>query len=288
MRLRTLFALTVVLVLAMTGIAAAQEAGEGMLVFEHDISGRGPVAVGVSDPTDPDAGAFLGVVEEGGEARTTLRAGTHYVLAVAPPDALDEPLAVTEELTIVENGFHVVTASGAGEAIRFEVFNGPTPPPPGPTGDLLVQHRTSSAQTFAVTIIDPSGLTSLSDLFELPPGEAVRYDNLRAVPHRLEVADLQGTLLAEIDDLPIVAGETTVVTVLADGDGIRLTVSGEGATPAPTPSPATIRTPSRIETGAGGSAPEQGGLPAAALLALGLLASASALVALPARSSRTR
>jgi len=76
MRLRTLFALTVMLVLAMAGTAAAQEAGEGILVFQHDITGSGPVAVGVSDPAVADSGARLGIIEEGGQARTTLRAGT--------------------------------------------------------------------------------------------------------------------------------------------------------------------------------------------------------------------
>jgi len=57
---------------------------------------------------------------------------------VAPPDAWDEPLGFSQDLTITDGGFHVVTASGEGDAIRFEVTGEPTPPPAGPTGALVV------------------------------------------------------------------------------------------------------------------------------------------------------
>jgi len=94
-----------------------------------------------------------------------------------------------------------------------------------------------------------------------------------------------------------------VVTIVAYQSGIDIEVTGPGPLPGPHPSPTPtssspspsasatpteVRTPSRIDTGAGGAAPDTRGLPSAALVASALTAGAMALVARSARSVRRR
>jgi hypothetical protein len=286
MRFRTLLALTVMLVLGMAGTAAAYTPGTAEVMFIHEVTGLGPAAVGISNPTDPDAGAHLGVVHELGDARTTLPAGSGYVLAVTPPDALDEPLAVTEPLELVAGNRYVVRAFPQGDGIGLDVYLSD----PLEAGNIRIEHRTGRSETLLVTIRGEAYGQGL----ELQPGEVEDLTGLVNGRYGVDVnADDDGRSLAAIDHLPVAAGQWTVITIVADGSGIDLQVTGPGslpasATPSPSPSPTAIRTPSRIETGAGGAAADTGGLPGAALVALGLLAGAGALVALSARSRRMR
>jgi hypothetical protein len=287
MRFRTLLALTVMLVLGTAGTAMAQTPGTAEVVFIHEVTGLGPVAVGISNPSDPEAGAHLGVVEELHDARTTLPAGTGYVLAVTPPDALDEPLAVTEPLELVAGNRYVVLANGTPDAIGFDVYLSD----PIQGGNVRIEHRTGRSEILRVNL--RSGET-YDATFDLRPGAVEDLTDLTNGRYGLGVSTPDGQPLAGIDNLPVVAGQWTVVTIVADGLSVDFQVTGPGPLPSPTataspsPTPTAIRTPSRVETGAGGAAPDTGGLPGAALVALGLLTGAAALVALSGRSSPER
>lgn len=288
MRLRTLLALTVVLVLGTAGVGAAQTPGAAEVIFIHEVTGFGPVAVGISNLTNPAAGAHLGVVEELADARTTLPAGPGYVLAVAPPDALDEPLAVTDPIELVAGNRYVVIAMRLGDgSIGFNIYLSD----PIEGGNVRVEHRTGRSETLLVNLRNGEFYDAT---FEMRHGAVEDLANLPNGRYGLDVTTADGRPLAGIDNLPVVAGQWTVVTIVADGSGVDLRVTGPGPLPSPSataspgPRPTPVRTPSRIETGAGGTAAETGGLPPAALVALGLLTGAGALVTLSGRSSLER
>ncbi len=285
MRLRTLLALTVVLVLGMASPAAAQTVETSTITFIHEVTGFGPLAVAISFPGDPSGLAYFATLEELQDATITVGERPDYTLTVARADALDEPLAVLEGLQVVAGNAYVVRAFPQGDGIGFDVYESdPTAP-----GNLLIEHRTGRSETFLVNVRRGD---DFSDQFELGPGAVHDYDDTNLPPGRyaLEVSSADGRPLAALDNLPVVANQTTVVTIVADGEGIELRVAGPGPSPAPSaaPSPTAVRTPSRIETGAGGTVPETAELPEAALLAVGLLALAAAVATLTARVSQDR
>jgi hypothetical protein len=265
----------------------AQTTGTAEVMFIHEVTGFGTVAVGVSNPTDPEAGAHLGVVQELGDARATLPAGPGYVLAVAPPDALDEPLAVTGPIELVAANRYVVRAIAEGDGIGFDIYLSD----PIEGGNVRVEHGTGRSETFLVTLQNGEGY--LEEL-ELRPGAVEDLVGLTNGRYGLDVSTADGQPLAAIDNLPVAAGQGTVVTIVADGSGIELRVTGPGPLPSPSASaspsdrPTEVRTPNRIETGAGGVATDTGGSPGATLVALGLVTGAAVLVALTGRSSAGR
>lgn len=293
MRLRTLLTLVVVLVLGTAGAAAAQAAGTAEYIFINEITGFGPVSVSIADAADTDVVVNLGIVGELGDARTTLPAGASYVVRVASPDALDEPLAVTEPIELVAGNRYVTIAIPQGDGIGFNSYQSD----PIQGGNVRVEHRTGRSETLEVNLRNAAA--DYDENFALSPGAVEDRAGLTNGRYGVDVTIAGSEIGAAIDNLPVAAGQWTVIRVVADQSGIDLVVTGPGPLPSPSaaaspspsavpsPRPSAIRTPNRIETGAGGAAAESGGLLSAALVALGLLTGAAA-VTLSARSSLQR
>lgn len=289
-RLRTLLALIVVLVFGSAGAAVAQTPGTAEVVFINEVTGFGPVSVGITNETQPEFSQYLGIVGELGEARTTLPAGPGYVLNVASPDALDEPLAVTEPIELVAGNRYVTIAIPIpeGDGIGFNSYLSD----PIQGGNVRIVHRTGRPETLQVNL--RNGIADYDEGSELLPGAV--EDRVGLVNGRYGVdITIAGTEIGEaIDNLPVEAGQWTVITVVADQLGIRLEVTGPGplpsaspaATPSPSPSPAAIRTPPVSRPAPVAPPPAPTGRTSAVLVALGLLTGGVAVVVRSARSAQ--
>lgn len=85
------------------------------------------------------------------------------------------------------------------------------------------------------------------------------------------------------DYFTIAAGATTTISAVPDGDYTALHISQPVLPPPPSPSASPIRTPSRVETGAGGATDD--GVPAMAMLAMVAGLATAGVVAVACRRS---
>jgi hypothetical protein len=277
MRLFATLILTLALALVGGGVAAAQPAGTGELIVIHEVEGFGPISVDVTDADGDEVIAALGVVDQLGDVRTTLPAGTSYRVALSSADG-SERFLLTEPVELFAGNRMAVLARENGKDIEVTIY--PSDPIQG--GNVRIEHRTGRSETLEVNL--RSG-----DFFDenvtMAPGATQDFTGLVNGRYGLDVAVVGADLGDGIDNLPVAAGQWTVVTVVMGGRGIELQVTGPGplpapsASPSPRPSQAAVRPPARIETGGGGTA-DAPVLPfaAAALTLLTVVAVAASVV----------
>jgi hypothetical protein len=263
-------------VLAVENVAPA--AAEGTLSFAH-FAGGGDVDVYITpEGADAPQVLFEGLSnDEAGE--TPLPVGTHTLSIYA---AGTQDVLASAAVTINENLITIVTARADGDAVVLTVKELDQADvayavirhgyPEGPTVDVYLLPEGSSTFELMVASLAPG---EESEPYAVPPGD-----------HRVVAVDV-GANPADPDSI---LAEATFTFV--EDSVWYLTFTDElFAEPTPTPSPTAtatatpstsptaIRTPSRVETGAGGAAEgDQGVLVVAALAGLVALTCAGALV----------
>ncbi len=263
MRLRLLLATVIGLAFAMTGVASAQEEGGSTVTVVHDIESLGPVAIIVDGEV---AVPSLAYGESAGPV--DFEAGT-YEVAVADAAEPSVPLLGPVDLTLEAGIAYTVTATLVNGTPDLVVEEEPLVE----TGTLAFQHDITGGPTVGVVVLPFGEEDDAVDLGTVDAGESFEQD-LPVGDHVLVITDEAGEQDLGSTEFSIAAD--TVTTVRA---------SSVLGTPAPSPSPTEtatatasptpIRTPTRVDTGAGGT--EGNGGTTAALVLAGLAAGAVAV-----------
>lgn len=276
-------ALAALLVLAGAGTAAAQEELEddGNYAFIHDALGLGPVAMFLQG--DGIGADFRdGWVEEGEQLTRYLPNGT-YELDIFPTDVVTaEPLAtatVTLEVNRVTTVTLVVGEDGEPElvtsstAIQPSMSASPDPASPGQELEVAGAHFPPGSQV-EVTFGEGSGALYA---YGTPEADGGTFLVGFVVPRSF--AGPPGSTVT----VPITA------TVIEGGTGSASMTIDVVAGPAPSSSPSArprVVTPSRVEAGGGGAAPDSGPVPMAMVGVLGGVAVGIAVLVVVRRSAR--
>lgn len=255
-RLLVLGALLLVLPLAFAGVAAAQdeEDGTGTLVFRHDLDEPATVAVGILYQGETEE-RQLGTVPDNDARGFPARAGTH-LLAVYDPDGTQ--LLRGYEVTITAGQQTSVSASdllgGEGESDDSDADAG-----------LLIFYNDGSADLTLKAVEVASG-----DRIDID----VQLDAGNSGQVMLPAGEIR--VLAYRADDGVFVGEA-IVTITSGGraglDASDLVINDESDDQDDDDEGGEIRTPTRVDTGAGGTA----GTGAAAVVVPVLLAAGAAL-----------
>jgi len=264
MRLRLLLATVIGLVVAMTGVASAQD-GEAAIQAVHDIEAVDPVDIAVDGAVVVEGLAY-------GETTDQLRlpAGTYEV------ELLDAETGVSllgpEEFTLQAGIAYTVTATLVEGQPGLVVEEEPLVE----TGTLAFDHDITGGPTVGVVVLPFGEEDDAVDLGTVDAGESFEQD-LPVGEHVLVITDEAGEQDLGSTAFSIAADTTTTVRASA-----VLGTPAPSPSPSPSPSvtasasPTPIRTPSRVDTGAGGTE-GNGGTASAALVLAGLAAGAVAL-----------
>jgi hypothetical protein len=261
MRLRLLLATVIGLAFAMTGVASAQEEGGSTVTVVHDIASLGPVAIIVDGEV---AVPSLAYGESAGPV--DFEAGT-YEVAVADATAPTVPLLGPVDLTLEAGIAYAITATLVDGTPDLVVEEEPLVE----TGTLAFQHDITGGPTVGVVVLPFGEEDDAVDLGTVDAGESFEQD-LPVGDHVLVITDEAGEQDLGSTEFSIAADTTTTVRA-----------SSVLGTPAPSPSetatatasPTPIRTPNRVDTGAGGT--EGNGGNTAVLVLAGLAAGAVAV-----------
>jgi hypothetical protein len=257
MRFRVALAGTAVLVAGLFGLtapAAGQESVQSRLTVVHALEDEPPLTVLVDGEV---AIANLGFGGSAGPETLTVRTHTvelAYTDAVSEDgDVADVDVLFTDELTAVAGFAYTYTAApgdGGDPVVTL------TSAPFGPTGALVFRNDIAGGAPLRLAL-QPGGVAEqeVSD-FLGDDNETVAENwqftisNIPQGTHALVIRDESGTTTLATTDVTITAGGETLI--------LASDLLGGGASPTPTPSPAATsgsgpRTPTRIDTGAGGS-----------------------------------
>jgi len=258
MRMRLLVAGVIGLVVAMTGVASAQEDTQATITVTHRIDSLGIVNI--------LAGGTV-LVEDLGYGETkgpvTVEPGAYEVEIVDAESGstLFGPVDVTVESG---NAYSVTATVGAGGPY-LDVKAEPLADDGDGDGEgtLVFDHDISGGPTVGVTVQPFGAEEDAVELGTVDAGESFEAD-LPVGEHELVITDETGDEVLGATEFEIEEGTSTTVrasSVLGDGEA-------ETSTAEP------IRTPTRVDTGAGGI---EGGRTAVVVLLAGLAAGAAAL-----------
>jgi hypothetical protein len=260
MRVRSVFVATAAVALGLFGLAgaaAAQEGEDATVTVVHDIEDLDPVAIAVDGTIAVESLAF-------GESAgpLPLEAGTYFV-EVFDADGTDGDALLEAELVLDAGVNYTVTATVVDGTPQLVVEDDSEE---AETGTLVVQHDVQGGPTVYLGVTPFVGTDDEADEIDLGAlsfGEELEVPDLPVGTHLLTIyADAALTQPLGDAEFDIAAGETTTVTASS--------VLG-APSPAPSPTATGIRTPDRVNTGAGGT---EGNGGTAALVLAGLAAAA--------------
>lgn len=251
-----------VLAFALPGVAVAQQEARGTLVIVHHIAG-GPEIEPLIQTEGLDGQYQENLLAGQTSAPITIQAGPHQLELYDTSGGLlgSTPITITEGQTLTVNTSGVITSDDDGEE----------------KGTLVFQHDVEPSIPVTLGIV-VAGESDEQTVATVAPGTASAEIEVPAGTHELNIYDTDGNVLVPGVDLTIEAGEVSTLyasQILPDvlGGG-RLGAREENRDD-------EIRTPTRVDTGAGGAA----GIPLGTGLMVGGLLLA-ALAGIGARVAR--